>query len=230
MELATRTSSADPGLSVRLWDFGAGIVRCAITTTLPGLASRALTIAARVGGSESFADDGEPLFELAGLQLETNRVTATSLIADLREADRLVFAAEGNVPMAGTGHLRARVLVEPGERLHDQTILNVSLGAATDQQLNLYVSTPGTVVFVAAQRSGLRWLVPSEVSAAEGAPVSVEAAWSPGSARLRVDAAETSQVVDEGFVAGPYDQLALGFSGSTSGVIDGLIAEIGVGP
>ena len=50
-----------------------------------------------------------------------------------------------------------------------------------------------------------------------------------GSATSTV-AAETSQVVDESFVAGPYEQLALGFSGSTSGVIDGLIAEIGVGP
>ena len=217
--------------TVSIEPFGAGLARCTVVARDLPDARRAIEVRAVIDRGARFVGDGSVLFEVGGLQLEGNRVSATSLVhVGGRAEDRLVFSAMDNVPADGTGHIRARVLAQRGERIHDQAVVNVSRAASPDDQLNLYVSTPGNVLFVGSDDGVIEWLLPNDTVVSDGLAADIEASWAPGVARLVVRGVEARADVDGSVIVADHDRLAIGWTGSTSGVADGLVGEIGLGP
>ncbi|UJR85444.1 hypothetical protein [Sandaracinus amylolyticus] len=221
--------SSDPAIEVQLDDWGAGVTRVALVTRDLADGQHRAEIVAVVGGTTEFLGDDSTLFEVAGLQREGNRISPSSLVFDVHGDDQLAFAATDNVPSTTSGHIRARALTAPVGRLHDQAMLNISEGASPGDQINLYVTISGSVIFAASQDDVIRWLIPSMVNI-DGHAFDVEASWDAESARLVMGGIDDRRGVDESIASGRYDRLAIGFTGSTSGPFDGLVGAIGIGP
>lgn len=227
IDLEAQTSTIADWGELRIEDHGDGILRCTLILRMVGV-QRVEIVGVQMGSTE-FLGDGTTLFEIGGLQSEGNRLSATSPILTTRAEDQLVFVADRNVPAGETASIRLRALTPAIPRLHDQALVNISQAASVDEQVNLYISVPGSVIFVGTQTGNVRWLVPAQ-SPIDGRVAALEATWTARLASLRVDGTATQRAIANPLSLADYDRLAVGFTSSTSGVLDGLLARLEIGP
>lgn len=219
-----RVVSADPEVEAHAEDFGDGWWRVWLLVRDVGAGTHEVAIELHATGALEAAR-----VELAGPEVESNRFDPTSVVLDTRAEDRLVFAAAGNVPAGTEGALHARALVPGVARLHDQALLNLNVGESSEDQINLYLDVGGTVSFSAHEAAESRWNLASPSPVRDGRPVEVDATWGAEGARLSVRGEEAVRATDATLAAQRHDRLAIGRTGSTSGPLDGLIAEVAVG-
>jgi hypothetical protein len=191
-------------------DFGDGWTRCVLGTEV-----------APAGPVEVSMIATE--LELAGPQVDTNRLTASSLVIEDRELDALAYAGPGNVSIEGA--VNARVLVR-GEELHDRSVLGLD-GGGPENAARVYAETrDGTVVFAGFVGGAIAWNAHAVESVLDVVS-RVEARWGLDEASVTVGATVETSPVSAALPS--IDAITIG-DAHGSGALNGLVVELTLAP
>ena len=181
-----------------------------------------------------FAGDGTSAWvDIAGLQLDVGAANPGSLLsADVQLADTLSFIAnDGNLPASSAVTQSLRLLLPAGPRLTDEAVLSLNLGGDFANEVQLYVTgDTGELKFWGLIGGDTHWAFNHPASFMDGLRHAVEADWDTSSATLSVDgvpALENALTPNDP----PFspDRIEIGFSSSSSGSLEGLVAGIQIG-
>jgi hypothetical protein len=225
---------ASSGVRTTIEAWGNGLFRCSYAFEPD---AGALTYQLEALGDASgapFAGDGSSAWlDLAGLQLDVGEANAGSLLAsDTEAADQLTFLADdGNLPTSSAVNVALRVLLPAGARLTDQAVLSLNLGGEFENQVELYVTgDTGQLKFWGLRDGATHWAFTHPASFTDGLRHTIEADWQTGAAQLSVDGVPATE---NALIANtpPFslDRIDVGFSSSSSGSLEGLLAGIEIG-
>ncbi len=129
-----------------------------------------------------------------------------------------------------------RLLLPPGPRLTDQAVINLNRGGTFDNQIQLFVrgnegsSDTGKLQFWGLRDGQTHWTFFHPTSAVDGVRHAVEAQWSVTTAEIRVDGLPAvQQAVLPNAPPFVLDRIDVGFSMSSSGSLEGLVAGLSIG-
>jgi hypothetical protein len=185
-------------------------------------------------GAQAFAGDGAtPAIFVAGLQLDLGYTLATSLLAaDPQPPDRLAFLGDdGNLPAGPVTSMAMRVLLPEGPRLTDEAIVNLNQGGGYENQVNVFVrGDQGRAKFWGLRGGDTHWTFDHPASMIDGVLHAITASWDATSARIAIDgAAETRDATLPNTPPFVFDRIDVGFSESSSGALEGLVAGLQIG-
>jgi hypothetical protein len=231
-----------PGLRATIEPWGQKIFRCSFAFSFATPAAVTTTYAVDVLGSADaapFAGDGVSSWVLvAGLQLDAGLVYAGSLLAaDTQEGDELTFVGDdGNLPTTTAASVSFRTFLPSGPRLTDQALVNLNLGGSFMDQIQLFViggtiADTGKLKFWGLRGGNTHWSFDHPTAMIlDGAPHTVVADWDATSARVAVDGVVfMERTLAANAPPFAFDRIDVGFSGKSSGALEGLIAGLEIG-
>ncbi len=226
--------SAPSTARVTIEDWGNGLFRCAyVFEPDPGALTYQIEALADASGAVFAGDGASAWLAVAGLQLDVGEANAGSLLAAATQAaDQLTFVADdGNFPTSTAVNVGLRVLLPAGARLTDQAALSLNLGGEFENQVQLYVTgDTGQLKFWGLRDGVTHWAFTHPASFTDGLRHGIAASWQTSAAQLSVDGAPASETAlianDPTFL---LDRLDVGFSSSSSGSLEGLLAGIEIG-
>jgi hypothetical protein len=229
---AVATVAPDVRATIEAW--GNGLFRCVYGFEPDtGALSYQLEALGDASGAPFAGDGSSAWLDVAGLQIDVGEANAGSLLAsDTEAADELTFLADdGNLPTSSAVNVALRVLLPAGSRLTDQAVLSLNLGGEFENQVELYVTgDTGQLKFWGLRDGATHWAFTHPATFTDGLRHAIEADWQTGAAELSVDGVPVSQ---NALIANtpPFslDRIDVGFSSSSSGNLEGLLAGIEIG-
>jgi hypothetical protein len=214
------------GVTAAIEDWGHGIYRCAYTVDEGGGAVDYRLTLLEPAGSATFGGDGiTPWVHLAGLQMDANQPYAGSLLpGGPQGADHLTYeAGDGNVPAGAVG-IALRVILPPGPRLVDQSVLNLNLGGDQNSSIDLFVNGQiANFEFRGRAAGKTPWAFTHQLTALDGVAHSLVAGWGGPTVDLTVDGVLDSHRASTS-TAPPavVDRIDVGFYARGGGNLQGL--------
>jgi hypothetical protein len=219
--------SAPAGVRATIEPWGRNVFRCSYAFDAgPGASTYAIDVIQADGAS--FAGDGAAAWvRVAAPQLDVGVAFAGSpYAADMEVSDQLTFVGDdGNLPTTVGGQVSLRLLLPAGPRLTDQALLNLNLGGAFTDQIQLYVrGDTGKLKFWGLRGGDTHWAVEPAGVVVDGAAHAVVAEWDAASARISLDGVGRMQPALIPNAAVTLDRIYVGFSSKSSGALEGLVS------
>jgi hypothetical protein len=231
--------SAPAGVRATIEAWGQKIYRCSYAFVATAGPTTYSVEVLSTADAAPFAGDGTSSWMLvAGLQLDVGLVYAGSLLAaDVQEGDALTFVGDdGNFPTTTAASVSFRTFLPAGPRLTDQALVNLNIGGSFMDQIQLFViggtiADTGKLKFWGLRGGNTHWSFDHPTAMIlDGAPHTVVADWDATSARVAVDGVVgMEQAIAANTPPFAFDRIDLGFSGKSSGALEGLIAGLQIG-
>jgi hypothetical protein len=227
--------SAPAGVRATIEPWGNGIFRCACAFDAPATAVTYVVHVLGPAAAEPFAGDGATVdVSLGGLQIDVAATYAGSPLAVKDQAaDQLTFVADdGNLPAGTTVSVDLRTILPAGPHLTlvppDQAVLNLNRGGTFDDQVQLFVTGDGGKLKFWGLSGGVtHWTFDHPTSLVDGAIHAIHAAWTTSTARVVIDQVADSQpAIVTSPTAFALDRIDVGFSMTSSGALEGLVAGL----
>jgi hypothetical protein len=225
---AAAIAEDDPRAYASVEPWGDGIVRLSII--VDGSGERRFAIAPENAAGTAFAGDGSAQVYLTGFQLEVNAGFATQLLgSDEQASDELSFIGDdGNLPTERAGAIAVELFAPSEPRIHDGALVNLNRNASFDEQVNLFVTHEGHVLFWGLSDGASRWSFGSGESAL-GRRALVRARWTDTIAELEVGGERSAHDLSATLGDASFDRADIGFSSVSSAPLQGLLHHLRIG-
>jgi hypothetical protein len=226
--------SSPTGVRATIEDWGQKIYRCSYTfVAVAGPTTYSVDVLSTADGAPFAGDGATPWALVAGLQLDTGLVNAGSLLTDnTQDGDELSFVGDdGNLPTTTAASISFRALLPAGPRITDQAFVNLNLGGSFMEQIQLFLrGDTGQLKFWELRGNVTHWSFDHPTTTLlDGAPHAIVADWDATSARVAVDGVVAMEKALGANTPISFDRIDVGFSGHSSGALEGLIAGLEIG-